>query len=112
MGTVLRFATGPEEKGLGRLEGRCSLEKLACSALALTLRSVRTRAYCGGRGSPLDLRPAFRTTLLSYLWLALRRWLELRHRHPALRGGVSATRRRAAAQYEVAAPQIAALFRR
>ena len=69
-------------------------------------------AYRGGRGSPLDLRPAFRTTLRWYLWLALRRWLELRHRHPALRGGVSATRRRAAAQYEVAAPQIAARFRR
>jgi len=67
--------------------------------------------YRGGRGSPLDLRPAFRGALGWYLWLPLRRWLELRQGHPAPHGGVSAARRRAAAQYEAAAPQIAARFR-
>jgi hypothetical protein len=68
--------------------------------------------YRGGRGSALDLRPAFRGALRWYLWLPLRRWLELRQRHPAPFGGASAARRRAAAQYEAAAPQIAARFRR
>ena len=68
--------------------------------------------YRGGRGSPLDLRPAFRGALRWYLWLPLRRWLEVRQRHPAPRGGANAARRRAAAQYEAAAPQIAARFRR
>jgi hypothetical protein len=67
--------------------------------------------YRGGRGSPLDLRPAFRTALRWYLWLPLERWLALRRDHPT-RGAASAARRRAAAQYEVAAPQIAARFRR
>lgn len=69
-------------------------------------------AYRGGHGSPLDLRPAFRAALRWYLWLPLRRWLELRQSHPTLRGAASAARRRAAAQYEAAAPQIAARFRR
>jgi hypothetical protein len=69
-------------------------------------------AYRGGRGSALDLRPAFRSALRWYLWLPLRRWLELRRRRPLLRAGASAERRRAAAQYEAAAPQIAARFRR
>jgi hypothetical protein len=46
------------------------------------------------------------------LWLPLRRWLELRQSRPTLRGAASAARRRAAAQYEAAAPQIAARFRR
>jgi hypothetical protein len=69
-------------------------------------------AYRGGRGSPLDLRPAFRTALRWYLWLPLERWLELRRSHPTLRSGAGAARRRAAAQYEAAAPQIAARFRR
>jgi hypothetical protein len=69
-------------------------------------------AYRGGRGSPLDLRPAFRAALRWYLCLPLQRWLELRREHPTPRGGASAERRRAAAQYEAAAPQIAARFRR
>jgi hypothetical protein len=69
-------------------------------------------AYRGGRGSPLDLRPAFRAALRWYLWLPLQRWLELRCEHPTPRGGASAVRRRAAAQYEAAAPQIATRFRR
>jgi hypothetical protein len=68
--------------------------------------------YRGGRGSPLDLRPAFRGALRWYLWLPLRCWLELGRRHPVPRGAASAARRRAAAQYEAAAPQIAARFRR
>jgi hypothetical protein len=69
-------------------------------------------AYRGGRGSLLDLRPAFRTALRWYLWLPLERWPELRRSHPTLRGGAGAARRRAVAQYETAAPQIAARFRR
>jgi hypothetical protein len=69
-------------------------------------------AYRGGRGSPLDMRPAFRAALRWYLWLPLQRWLELRREHPTPRGAASAARRRAAAQYEAAAPQIAARFRR
>jgi hypothetical protein len=68
--------------------------------------------FRGGRGSGLDLRPAFRAALRWYLWLPLSRWLELRQARPAPRGGTNAVRRRAAAQYEAAAPQIAARFRR
>ena len=68
--------------------------------------------YRGGRGSPLDLRPAFRSALQWYLLLPLGRWLELRQRHPLTREAAAAARRRAAAQYEAAAPQIAARFRR
>jgi hypothetical protein len=68
--------------------------------------------YRGGRGSALDLRPAFRSALRWYLWLPLRRWLELRRNHPTPRGGATVARHRAAAQYEAAAPQIAARFRR
>jgi hypothetical protein len=68
--------------------------------------------YRGGRGSPLDLRPAFRGALQWYLWLPLSRWLELGRDHPLPRGATSAARRRAAARYEAAAPQIAARFRR
>jgi hypothetical protein len=68
--------------------------------------------YRGGRGSPLDLRPAFRSALRWYLWLPLRRWLELRQGDPTPRRGTTAARRRAAAQYEAAAPQIASRFRR
>jgi hypothetical protein len=67
-------------------------------------------AYRGGRGSPLDLRPALHAALRWYLWLPLERWLELRCDHPTPHG--AAARRRAAAQYEAAAPQIAARFRR
>jgi hypothetical protein len=85
--------------------------------LAAHLSEMFTRAgvpleYRGGRGSPLDLRPAFRGALRWYLWLPLRRWLELQQAHPVARGAASAARRRAAAQYESAAPQIAARFRR
>jgi CRISPR associated protein Cas1 len=69
-------------------------------------------AHRGGRGSPLDLRPAFRAALRWYLWLSLQRWLELRQDYPMPRGGAGAARRRAAAQYEAAAPQVAARFRR
>src|SRR5258707_162028 len=45
-------------------------------------------------------------------WLRLNRWLELGLRDPLPRGATGAARRRAAAQYEAAAPQIAARFRR
>jgi hypothetical protein len=64
----------------------------------------------GGRGSPLDLRPGFRAALHWYLWPALSRCLDLQHRHP-LKDRARA-RRRVVAQYEAAAPQIAARFRR
>jgi hypothetical protein len=65
----------------------------------------------GSGGSALDLRPAFRAVLRWSLWAPLGRWLELQRRHPpgADRSGA---RRRIAAQYEAAAPQIAARFRR
>jgi hypothetical protein len=69
-------------------------------------------AYRGGRGSALDLRPAFRRALCWYLWLPLRRWLELQQQHPTARAAAHLRRRRAVAQYEAAAPQIAARFRR
>ena len=69
-------------------------------------------AYRGGRGSPLDIRPAFRGALRWYLWLPLSRWLELGRHHPLPRDARTAARRRAAAQYEAAAPLIAARFRR
>jgi len=67
--------------------------------------------YRGGRGSPLDLRPAFRGTLRWHLWTPLWQWLELQQRHPQ-RGDRTKARRRAAAQYEAAAPHIAGRFRR
>lgn len=67
-------------------------------------------AYRGGRGSPLDLRPAFRETLRWYLWAPLGRWLDLQQRHP--QPDRVRARRRIVAQYEAAAPQIAARFRR
>jgi hypothetical protein len=92
---------------LRRLDGY-----LAAHLSELFARAGVPLAYRGGRGSPLDLRPAFRAALRWYLWLPLQRWLELRREHPAPRGGTSAVRRRAAAQYEAAAPQIAARFRR
>jgi hypothetical protein len=66
--------------------------------------------YRGGRGSALDLRPAFRAALRWHLWPPLRRWLELQQRHPP--SDRSRARRRVVAQYEAAAPQIAAHFRR
>jgi CRISPR associated protein Cas1 len=66
--------------------------------------------YRGGRGAALDLRPAFRTALRWYLWAPLARWLELTQRHPP--ADRTRARRRGIAQYEAAAPQIAARFRR
>ncbi len=66
--------------------------------------------YRGGRGSALDLRPAFRAALRWQLWLPLRRWLELQQTHPLAER--ARARRRVVAQYEAAAPQIAARFRR
>jgi hypothetical protein len=92
---------------LRRLDGN-----LAAHLSELFGRAGVPFAYRGGRGSPLDLRPAFRAALRWYLWPPLQRWLELRQAHPAPRGAASAARRRPAAQYEVAAPQIAARFRR
>jgi hypothetical protein len=85
---------------------------LAAHLCELFARAGIPLEYRGGRGSPLDLRPGFRGVLGWYLWLPLRRWLELRQTHPEPRGGASAARRRAAAQYEAAAPQIAARFHR
>jgi CRISPR associated protein Cas1 len=92
---------------LRRLDGY-----LAAHLSELFARAGMPFAYRGGRGSPLDLRPAFRAALRWYLWPPLQRWLELRREHPTPRGGASAQRRRVAAQYEAAAPQIAARFRR
>lgn len=66
--------------------------------------------YRGGRGSALDLRPAFHAALHWYLWAPLRRWLDLQRLHPP--ADRSLARRRIAAQYEAAAPQIAARCRR
>jgi hypothetical protein len=66
--------------------------------------------YRGGRGSALDLRPAFRAALRWYLWAPLERWLALQERHPLT--DRTRARRRIVAQYEAAAPQIAARFRR
>jgi hypothetical protein len=89
------------------------LDGYMCAHLfELFARSGVPLEYRGGRGSALDLRPGFRSALRWYLWLPLWRWLELRQDHPAPRGGASAARRRAAAQYEAAAPQLAARFRR
>ena len=89
------------------------LDGYLCAHLGeLFARAGVPLAYRGGRGSALDLRPAFRAALSWHLWLPLQRWLELRQRHPAPRNAASAARRRAAAQYEAAAPQIAARFRR
>jgi hypothetical protein len=92
---------------LRRLDGY-----LAAHLSELFARAGVPLEYRGGRGSPLDLRPAFRAALRWYLWLPLNRWLELRQRCPAAHSTASAARRRAAAQYEAAAPQIAAKFRR
>jgi hypothetical protein len=89
------------------------LDGYLCAHLCeLLARAGVPLAYRGGRGSALDLRPGFRAALGWYLWLPLQRWLELRQAHPAPRGGASVVRRRAATQYEAAAPQIAARFRR
>jgi CRISPR associated protein Cas1 len=90
---------------LKRLDG-C----LAAHLSELFARAGVPLAYRGGRGSPLDLRPAFRAALRWYLWAPLGRWCELQERHPAAERAQA--RRRVAAQYEAAAPQIAARFRR
>ena len=88
------------------------LDGYLCAHLSeLFARAGVPLEHRGGRGSPLDLRPGFRGALRWHLWLPLRRWLELRQTHPPLRDGTNAARRRAAAQYEAAAPQIAARFR-
>jgi CRISPR associated protein, Cas1 family len=95
----------------GARSALCRLDGyLAAHLSELFGRAGVPSAYRGGRGSPLDLRPAFRAALRWYLRLPLRRWLELRCDHPAPHS--AAARRRAAAQYEAAAPQIAARFRR
>ena len=99
--------TPGEHSAMRRLDGY-----LAAHLSELFARAGVPLAYRGGRGSPLDLRPAFRAALRWYLWLPLYRWLELQQSHPLSRGGASPARRRAAAQYEAAAPQIAAKFRR
>jgi CRISPR associated protein Cas1 len=65
-------------------------------------------AYRGGRGSALDLRPAFRAALRWYLWTPLEHWRQLQERHPP--ADQTAARRRLVAQYETAAPQVAARF--
>jgi hypothetical protein len=89
------------------------LDGYLCAHLSeLFARAGVPLEYRGGRGSPLDMRPAFHGALRWYLWLPLRCWLELRRDHPAPPLGAGAARRRAAAQYEAAGPQIAARFRR
>jgi hypothetical protein len=110
------------------------LDGFLCAHLSeLFARAGVPLCYRGGRGSALDLRPAFRAALSWSLWAPLGRWLDLQRRHPlgsprahkgpqrdqlGARAGLapgadrSAARRRIAAQYEAAAPQIAARFRR
>ena len=89
------------------------LDGYLCAHLSeLLARAGVPLAYRGGRGSALDVRLAFRVALRWYLWLPLTRWLELQERHPAPRGAANLRRRRAVAQYEAAAPQIAARFHR
>jgi hypothetical protein len=88
------------------------LDGYLCAHLAeLFARAGVPLAYRGGRGSALDLRPAFRAALRWSLWAPLARWLDLQRRHPPSRDR-GAPRRRIAAQYEAATPQIAARFRR
>ncbi len=112
----VRAAAAAHLPGGGTPGARSALRRLdgyLCAHLAeLFGRAGVPLAYRGGRGSPLDLRPAFRSTLRWYLWLPLARWLELQRCHPLDRGGASAGRRRMVAQYETAAPQITARFRR
>jgi hypothetical protein len=83
---------------------------LAAHLVELFARAGVPVCYRGGRGSPLDLRPAFRAALRWHLWAPLGCWLELQERHPPADRGRA--RRRIVAQYEAAAPQIAARFRR
>jgi hypothetical protein len=86
------------------------LDGLLCAHLAELFARVGVPvSYRGGRGSALDLRPAFRAALRWYLWAPLGRWLELQQRHPP--ADRPRARRRVVAQYEAAAPQIAARFR-
>jgi hypothetical protein len=88
-----------------RLEGY-----LSAQLAELFARAGVPLSYRGGRGSALDLRAGFRAALGWYLWLALRRCLDLQQRHPV--ADRVASRRRVTAQYEALAPQIAARFRR
>jgi hypothetical protein len=90
---------------LRRLDGY-----LAAHLNELFARAAVPLCYRGGRGSALDLRPAFRAALRWQLWAPLRRWLELHERHPL--ADRSRARRCIVAQYEAAAPQIAARFHR
>jgi hypothetical protein len=83
---------------------------LAAHLAELFARAGAPLCYRGGRGSALDLRPGFRAALRWHLWPPLRRWLAVQQRHPP--GDASRARRRSVAQYEAAAPQIAARFRR
>ena len=88
------------------------LDGFLCAHLAeLFARAGVPLCYRGGRGSALDLRPAFRAALRWSLWAPLAGWLDLQRRHPPGRDRTTA-RRRIAAQYEAAAPQIAGRFRR
>jgi hypothetical protein len=87
------------------------LDGFLCAHLAeLLARAGVPLCYRGGRGAALDLRPAFRAALRWYLWAPLGRWLELQDRHPPT--DRARARRRSAASYEAAAPQVAARFRR
>jgi hypothetical protein len=90
---------------LRRLDGY-----LAAHLQELFARAGVPLCYRGGRGSALDLRPAFRAALRWHLWAPLWCWLELQGRHPPV--DRSRARRRIVAQYEAAAPRIAARFRR
>jgi hypothetical protein len=96
----------------GARAARRRLEGFLSAHLAeLLARAGVPLAYRGGRGAALDLRPAFRAALGWSLWAPLGRWLDLQRRHPPGRDRALA-RRRIAAQYEAAAPRIAAHFRR
>jgi hypothetical protein len=87
------------------------LEGLMSAQLAeLFARIGVPSCYCGGRGSALDLRPAFRDAMRWHQWAPLWRWLDLQRRHPP--SDRTQARCRIVAQYETAADQIAASFRR
>jgi hypothetical protein len=111
---AVRTAIAAQLPGGDTPGSRSALQRLD-GFLAAHLQELMGRAgiplcYRGGRGSALDLRPAFRAALRWQLWLPLRRWLGLQQRHPP--HDRTRARRRIIAQYEAAAPQIAARFRR
>jgi hypothetical protein len=113
---VVRVLAAAQLPGGDTPGARSALRRLdgyLCAHLAeLFGRAGVPLAYRGGRGSPLDLRPGFSAALRWHLWPPLKRWLELRQTHPAPPAAAGVARRRAAAQYEAAAPHIAARFRR